>query len=411
MTITMNDTSVTTFAQIEAFSAGTLQLEFTAKTTQDSYDWIVVTLRKFSYVKQQKPEKTLLKLYIQKVTGYSRSQVTRLICVFHDTGSIKRCRYLRHVFVSKYTHQDIVLLAKTDLLHDAPNGCAVKQILHREAYMYDHKEYIHLAGISVSHIYNLRTTHLYRSVNTHYEKTHKTAVSIGERRAPKPEGKPGYLRVDSIHQGDQLKEKGVYHINIIDETTQYEFVGSVPHITEEYLIPLLTQLIACFPFRIVEIHADNGSEYINAKVAALLDSLLIKLTKSRSRKTTDNALAECKNGCVVRKWIGYGFVLKKYYKEVNNFYFGSFNEYLNYHRPCGFAQTITAPNGKQKKHYPLQNYMTPFEKLKSINSVENYLKPGGTIQQLEIIASRHSDNEMATIVQKERDQLFEVIHQ
>jgi hypothetical protein len=38
---------------------------------------------------------------------------------------------------------------------------------------------------------------------------------------PQPQGKPGYLRADTIHQGGQEGQKGVYHINTVDELTQW----------------------------------------------------------------------------------------------------------------------------------------------------------------------------------------------
>ena len=88
-------------------------------------------------------------------------------------------------------------------------------------------------------------------------------VAIGERRRPRPEGRAGYLRVDSVHQGDLAKVKGVYYINVVDEVTQYEFVGMVERISERYLIPVLEGLLGAFPFQIRGFHSDHGSEYVN----------------------------------------------------------------------------------------------------------------------------------------------------
>ena len=96
-----------------------------------------------------------------------------------------------------------------------------------------------------------------------YQKTHPVKVNIGIRKKPAPYGKPGYLRVDSVHQGDLDKEKGVYHINLVDEVTQWEIVGCVEGISEHFLAPLLEVLLKLFPFKILGFHSDNGSEYIN----------------------------------------------------------------------------------------------------------------------------------------------------
>ncbi len=158
---------------------------------------------------------------------------------------------------------------------------------------YGQEEYRNIADISLSHIYNLKKKVPYlRSVNF-YQKTHKAkGKTIGTRGKPQPQGKPGYLRVDTIHQGDREGQKGVYHINTVDELTQWEVIGAAEKITEEYLLLLLEKMIATYPFRIMNFHADNGSEYINQKVAAMLNKLLIKLTKSRPRHCNNNALVE-----------------------------------------------------------------------------------------------------------------------
>jgi hypothetical protein len=77
-----------------------------------------------------------------------------------------------------------------------------------------------------------------------------TPVSIGERRRPDPNGHPGYLRVDTVHQGGRDGAKDVYHINAVDEVTQRQIVGAAPHISEAWLMPRLEAMPAQFPFHI-----------------------------------------------------------------------------------------------------------------------------------------------------------------
>jgi transposase InsO family protein len=78
-------------------------------------------------------------------------------------------------------------------------------------------------------------------------------------------------------------------------------VASVERISEAFLLPTLDLVLDAFPFVIRGFHSDNGSEYVNKTVAGLLNKLLIEFTKSRARRTNDNALVEEKNGAVVRK--------------------------------------------------------------------------------------------------------------
>ena len=115
----------------------------------------------------------------------------------------------------------------------------------------------------MAHIYNLRKRPRYRERRMNYSKTRAVKVAIGERRKPDPQGRPGYIRVDTVHQGDLDGIKGVYHINAVDEVTQWQVVGAVAAITQSHLEPVLRAILAQFPFAIQGFHSDNGSEFIN----------------------------------------------------------------------------------------------------------------------------------------------------
>ena len=112
-----------------------------------------------------------------------------------------------------------------------------------------------MATISNGHIYNLRASSTYCAKRTVWTKTRAVTVSIGLRQAPQPDGR--HVRVDTVHQGDRDGEKGVYLINLVDEVTQFEFVGAVVGISERFLVPLLEGLLLSFPFPILGFH-DTG---------------------------------------------------------------------------------------------------------------------------------------------------------
>lgn len=406
----MNDSNLNSMVQIESFLSETGAIEFKKKFRKEAYCWIEETLGRFHYFILSKKEKGLIRRYLMKVTGYSRSQLARQIAQYRKTGEVRIKEYERNKFKKKYTPRDIQLLAQTAQLHDSPNGAALKKTLERMAREYGKEEYLNIAHISVSHIYNLKKKVPYLRSVSFYQKTRKgKGKTIGARCKPEPQGKPGYLRVDTIHQGDQEGQKGVYHINTVDEVIQWEVIGAAEKITEEYLLPLLEKIIATYPYRIINFHADNGSEYINQKVAEMLNRLLIKLTKGRPRHTNDNALVETKNGWIVRKWMGYSHIKQEHAQRINDFYFGFFQEYLNFHRPCAFPTEVMDRKGKIKKKYRYQDYQTPYEKLRSIPDVQKYLKEGITLEMLDKIARRYTDNEMAEKVQLARDRLFDKI--
>jgi transposase InsO family protein len=283
-------------------------------------------------------------------------------------------------------------------------------LCERACKVFGQTEYATLSTISVSHLYNLRKSTPYTRQRRHFQQTRSRPSSLGERRKPQPDGKPGFIRIDTVHQGDLDKRKGVYHINAVDEVTQFEAVWSVEKISEHYLIPALQQLLETFPFTVLGFHSDNGSEYINKRVVVLLEKLRIEFTKSRSRQSNDNALVESKNGAVVRKHFGYVHIPQRWAPLINIFNRQHVNPYLNFHRPCFFSQTHLDNNGKQRKTYHYENMYTPYDKLKSLPHAKDYLKPGVSFEILDKLAHQISDNQAADELQKARRKLFNTIH-
>ena len=406
MTIKMNDSHIISIAQIKAFLKVDSAIKFKAISKKEQYKWIDNTLTKFGYLRLKKKDKGKVREYISKMTGLSKSQTDRIIAKKRKTGKVWYGSTARHKFSRKYGPADVARLVETDNAHARLSGPATKTILGREYMVFGRKEYRNIGGISCSHIYNLRETRQYKSHSITVKKTQSVKVPIGQRKKPDPEGRPGFLRIDTVHQGDLDKKKGIYHINITDEVTQWEIVGAVEKISEYYLEPLLKDLIAQFPFRIINFHSDNGSEYINKVVAKLLNKLLIKQTKSRSRHCNDNALAECKNGALIRKHMGYIHIPQNFAKAVNQFYKQYMNSYLNFHRPCGFTTIIRDKRGKEKKVYRYGDYATPYEKLKSLENAEQYLKENVSFKMLDELAYQMSDNQFAQEMQKAKDELF-----
>jgi transposase InsO family protein len=308
---------------------------------------------------------------------------------------VRTAPYQRHRFPTRYTGEDIALLAEVDRAHERLSGPATRRILEREYEQFGNAQYVRLAKISVAHLYNLRASARYRNQAAVFEATRATTAAIGERRRPDPQGRPGFLRVDTVHQGDWEGAKGVYHVNAVDTVTQWQVVGCASKISEAYLIPVLQGMLEQFPFAILGFHADNGSEYINHRVANLLGKLHAEFTKSRACRSQDNALVEGKNGAVVRKLMGYGYIAGEHAEEIGQFYAQHLNPYLNFHRPCGFATVSLDERGKRRRRYKIEDYRTPLEKLKSLERAEQYLKPGVSLAELECKALVMSDTAWA----------------
>jgi len=400
----MDDSQATSLEQIRALVAANSVVCFVGQRRQEVYDWVERTLVRHAYAGLRRPDKGLVRLYIALMTGLGRAQVTRLITGYQQTGQVIAKPYQRTRYPKIYTAADVNLLAYVDRAHGNLSGPATRRVLEREYQEYGQAAYQRLAGISVAHLYRLRNTGEYRQRNTTYQPTRPTPIPIGERRKPRPQGKPGYLRIDTVHQGGQDGSKGLYHINAVDEVTQWEIVATTPQISELWLLPVLEAMLLQFPFVIRGFHSDNGSEFINYMVARLLDKLLIEQTRSRAHRSGDNGLVESKNGAIIRKHIGYGYIDARYAEAMDRFHREHFNPYLNFHRPCAVPKVLTEANGKRRRVY--QRWATPWELFRELPECESCLRPGITLAELERFVRLQSDTEAALAMQQAKRKLL-----
>ena len=412
MILTLQTRRLETLDEVRRFLSGNEEVDFLLLDRDSVYEFIVQTLSRFGYRSLRRRDKGTIRAYLMKMTGKSESQVTRLIRQYLDAGRLRDRRGAGdHAFGRRFTKADIGLLAEVDEALGQLCGHSTRAVLRRMLERFGDERFRRLAYISNGHFYNLRKSPTYQRRRTTFRKTRATAVSIGERRKPSPQGRPGFLRVDTVHQGDQDGEKGVYHVNLVDEVLQWEHVATVRAISERCLVPVLEELIKSCPFKVLGFHADNGSEYVNHRVADMLNRLRVpEFTKSRARRSNDNALVESKNGNVVRRCFGYGHIPKLFARECNAFARDMLNPFLNFHRPCLFATEVIDKKGKSRKRYRYEDAMTPFEKLKSLPDAERYLRPGVTIASLEDQAETMTDLEAAQALEQARVRLFELIH-
>ncbi len=414
MIVSLHTRGLKSLSQIRQFLDGSLALEIEFDDRKACYEWLEGELGRFRYRTLKRAEKGLLKAYLEKVSGRSRAQITRLIRQFGDSGRIRDRRgppaspFLRH-----YSDDDIRALAEIDRLHGTLSGPATRKLCERACRLFGDQRYERLASISNGHLYNLRRSRIYRRKRGQQHHTEPVRRElIGERRKPRPDGEPGFLRVDTVHQGDRDGVKGLYHVNVIDEVTQMQFIGSVETICERDMIPMLEALILSFPFRIQGFHTDNGSEYINHKVVALLSRLHVgQFTRSRARRSNDNALVESKNGSVIRRHLGYSHIPSCFAGDVNTFLRDHLVPYLNFHHPCYFPSTVVDAKGRERKHYRYEHLMTPYDKLRSLPDAGRFLKSGLDFEQLDEIAFRISDNEAAGRMKTAQSALFQRLFQ
>jgi transposase InsO family protein len=411
MVIDMNEAQVRTLEQVRQVLEGTQSLEFRrAEDDEGRYAWIESVLRRFDYRQLPRAHRGPVLAYLQRLSGYSRAQITRLVSRW-DSGKplVKDYRAPVHAFARRYTPADVALLADVDRAMNTLSGPATACVLRRQRDVFGDTRFERLGSISVAHLYNLRNSAPYRAQRVMLTKTRPTqAVTIGVRKAPAPDGRPGFIRIDSVHQGDLDGTKGLYHINAVDCVTQWEVVATVRTISEAHLLPVIEQMLEQFPFAILGFHADNGSEYVNHRVARMLDKLRIEFTRSRPRRSNDNGLAETKNGAVVRKLFGYGHIPQRHASRFNTFCVEYLNPFLNFHRPCLFATDKPDPKkpGRIKRVYRARDAMTPLDKLASLPDAAAFLRDGVTLEDLHALATALTDVQAGGELHEARLALF-----
>jgi len=163
--------------------------------------------------------------------------------------------------------------------------------------------------------------------------------------------------VDTVHQGDWDGAKGVYHIHALDAVTQWQAVGCVSKISGVYCCPCWKRCwrsfrLWCRGFTPTTARSTSISEWRKCRTSCI------------------------KNGAVVRKRMGYGYIAGEHAEAIGKFYALQLSPYLNFHRPCGLATVSLDERGKRQRQYKTQDGRTPLEKLKSLERAEQYLKPG-----------------------------------
>ena len=205
MIVTLQTERLHTVEQIRGFLDGNGEVDFRPLDRDEAYDFVRRTLVRLDYDALGRAGKGTVRGFLGKATGLSRAQVTRLIGQYRETGRVEDRRGANsgRPFARVYTPADIRLLAEADEIGGQLCGPAACEVMRREYEVFGDARFERLSRLSPSHLYNLRRSKTYRARRTTVEPTRPTTVRIGERRRPDPGGRPGYLRVDTVHQGDQ----------------------------------------------------------------------------------------------------------------------------------------------------------------------------------------------------------------
>jgi hypothetical protein len=135
----------------------------------------------------------------------------------------------------------------------------------------------------------------------------RVAREIPMKRIPWNEEQPGHFEVDAVHHsGHSSSGHYVHTIQMVDVATawteQVATLGRSYRVMEDGFRRILARL----PFQVLEIHPDNGSEFLNAHLVRFWKEMVKGVTLSRSRPfhKNDNRFVEQKNSTLVRAYLG-----------------------------------------------------------------------------------------------------------
>ncbi|WP_342316412.1 transposase family protein [Lysobacter sp. FW306-1B-D06B] len=411
MIISLDESRIRTIEQVRAVLDGTRTLDLAPVAGRhERYGWIASVLARLGYRQLKRSDRGWVRRYLQHLSGFSRAQVTRAIQRWLSFKPLCRThRRPTNAFARRYTEADLDALAEVEREYGRLSGPATVAVLRRMYQVYGDQRFVRLQHLSASHLYNVRRSVAYQLRHTIRAKTRsdRKSAAIAARRAPAPGNRTGFIRIDSVHQGDFRGRWGVYHINAVDCVTQWQVVATVPSLKREHMVPTLRSMLAQFPFEICGFHSDGGSEYVNYEVAAMLEHERITFTRSRPRRCNDNALVEAKNGVVVRRQFGYSYVPAERAEQFNAFCEDHLNPFLNLHRPCLFGE-VPDPRkpGRLRRVHRMEDIQTPLEKLASLPNSGQFLRPGITLQALQQQALELADVEAARRVCAAREAMM-----
>ena len=202
MIVTLHTDRLRTLQHVREFLEGNQEVDLVVATRAAAYGFIEQTLGRFDYVHQGKAEKGLPPMF----SGQGDRAVARPThpVVGPASGHREHRRPPRGAPTAvppplhEHRHR-ASRRARPAPRHLVRAGHA--QLCARAYHRFGDRRFERLAGISNGHLYNLRHSTTYqRRRGTTSTRTRPVQVAIGERRRPTPFGRPGYVRVDSVHQ-------------------------------------------------------------------------------------------------------------------------------------------------------------------------------------------------------------------
>ena len=184
---------------------------------------------------------------------------------------------------------------------------------------------------------------------------------------------PGFTECDLVgHDGGNSSGDYVQSLNFVDIATCWDVTAACKNKAQVHVFRMLKAIIARFPFTVLGIDSDNGSEFINAHMLKYCIDNEITFTRSRPYKKNDSCFVEQKNYSVVRRNVGYlRYDTDEELRVLNELYI-YLDSYVNYFQPVLKLISKTRVGSKVTKKY--DKAKTPFRRVLESKSMDDKIK-------------------------------------
>jgi len=238
----------------------------------------------------------------------------------------------------------------------------------------------------------------------------RVARAIPMKRIPWNEQQPGHFEVDAVHHcGQSSAGHYVHTIQMVDVATgwteQVATLGRSYTVMEDGFRRILARL----PFPVLEIHPDNGSEFLNAHLVRFWKETVKGVTLSRSRPfhKNDNRFVEQKNSTLVRAYLGPARYDTAQQTNIINRLYEKMWLYYNLFQPVmrltekttSFSPPIEGQPSVIKRRF--DRARTPFDRLCETDAISEQQK-----QELRTLRDQTNPRQLRRDIYQLLDQIF-----
>jgi hypothetical protein len=241
------------------------------------------------------------------------------------------------------------------------------------------------------------------------EHANRLAREIPMKRVPWDEPQPGHFEVDLVHHsGPTTAGEYVHTLQLVDVATGWSERWAILGRSYTVLEDAFRGIMARLPFPVVELHPDNGSEFLNAHLVRFWRELVkdVQLSRSRPYHKNDNRFVEQKNATLVRAYLGTDRLDSVAQTQALNRLYDDMWLYYNFFQPVmrlteKTLQTNAEGITRFKRRY--DEAQTPFDRLVATHVLDDEQR-----QQLEALRRQTNPRRLRQAIYDQLQHLFDL---